>query len=394
MLTTANVGLIDDSSAKAEVDLMKRFCMASAALMVATLASRCNEAQAVNVDVSLNVYPAAASNPNGGGAWSIVAKTDSPHGIAAINLFLTDISLEVPGFPTPSVQAEPDINALRVDGKVPVTINGSVVNVLYGQDTSAPGVVIGVGTPSMSDGPDPFGDPNWNSATRIFVGAYAGDAPSFASHDAQVTDANVLSTSAPPFTLSVDADTTTVVRVQASRPNTTALVDQGNFTYDPATGLRWMDLTAVVDRSYNDVSMEFGPGGDFEGLRYATGAEVLQLWQHAGITDINVGYTPDNYAAISPLVELLGNTSDNPFQRASGGFVAEFTDGFVRFPGIAAQDFSQRGVADWLGGQVPLNFHQPNIGHWLVQQVPEPAGGTMPLWFALAALLKVTHARR
>ena len=57
----------------------------------------------------------------------------------------------------------------------------------------------------------------------------------------------------------------------------------GTNTFDTATGLLWLDLRESVNRSFLDVSANFGPQGDFSGYRYATASEVLSLWSHAGL---------------------------------------------------------------------------------------------------------------
>src|SRR5664279_2433971 len=64
------------------------------------------------------------------------------------------------------------------------------------------------------------------------------------------------------------------------------LVDQGNTTYDPNTGLYWLDVNLSADRSYTDVSSQFGVGGNFAGYRYASGNEVNTLFSDAGIITV------------------------------------------------------------------------------------------------------------
>jgi hypothetical protein len=70
----------------------------------------------------------------------------------------------------------------------------------------------------------------------------------------------------------------------AASPATAVLISQSDIafgadsvTLDTGTGLKWLDVTISVNRSFNDVSGQFGTGGDFQGWRYATGAEVLNL---------------------------------------------------------------------------------------------------------------------
>src|SRR5262249_14714410 len=64
------------------------------------------------------------------------------------------------------------------------------------------------------------------------------------------------------------------------------LVDQGITTYDPNTGLTWLDLQFTAGFSYNQVtSILIIPGGLFAGYRYATGAEITTLFTDAGVTN-------------------------------------------------------------------------------------------------------------
>lgn len=55
------------------------------------------------------------------------------------------------------------------------------------------------------------------------------------------------------------------------------------ITRDTPSGLDWLDLTQSTNRSYDDVTTQFGKGGDYVGFRHATVAEVIELWNHAGI---------------------------------------------------------------------------------------------------------------
>jgi len=51
-----------------------------------------------------------------------------------------------------------------------------------------------------------------------------------------------------------------------------------SITRDTVTGLDWLDVTASLGRSFHDVNNEFGPGGDFEGWRYAIESELVTLF--------------------------------------------------------------------------------------------------------------------
>jgi hypothetical protein len=184
---------------------MSRHLVAALILMGAFCAVSSRDAIAAKVDLSLNVFPTNIALPNNGGTWRIVAKTDAPLGIAAISAYLSGVTF-------PGLTVESDIGH---DG-LPSGFIGSAVNAVYGQDLIGP-IVTGVGTPSMSDGPDPLGNPTWNGATRIFAGTYSGVVPAFTIAGANQTDANVLIFSTPGQPAQ-DADTSTVVRVQVPEP--------------------------------------------------------------------------------------------------------------------------------------------------------------------------------
>jgi hypothetical protein len=160
-------------------------------------------ARAARVDLSLNVFPTSLANPNSGGTWRIVAKTDAPLGIAAISAFLTNVNV-------PGLAVESDINHQPSQPVYIGTFSG-LVNILYTQDILSGPIVTGVGRPPFSDGPDPFGNPLWNGATRIFSGTYNAQVPGFGSVGNSSTDANVLIFTTP-GNPAQDADVTTVVR--------------------------------------------------------------------------------------------------------------------------------------------------------------------------------------
>jgi len=146
-------------------------------------------AHAANVDVSLDLFPTNSGSPAGGGTFSIYAKTDAPMGIAAINLYLSNI-------PIPGIHTETDIAPLNMGSLFATPVTGGI-NLLYGQDTADGPVLFGVGTAATSDGPDPLGNPAWNGATRIFTGNYGPGIPTFITAGANQTDANVFVMSGP-----------------------------------------------------------------------------------------------------------------------------------------------------------------------------------------------------
>jgi hypothetical protein len=85
------------------------------------------------------------------------------------------------------------------------------------------------------------------------------------------------------------------------------LIDEGLNTYDPITGLEWLDLDGpAVYASFNYVEGNLlGTSQPLAGYRYATVAEVNQLFVDAGITNFS-NHGADS--AIAALIGLLGNT--------------------------------------------------------------------------------------
>jgi len=98
-----------------------------------------------------------------------------------------------------------------------------------------------------------------------------------------------------------------------------ALIDGGSVTRDDESGLEWLDLTLSTNRSYNDVSGEFGIGGDYEGWRYASTTEIGLFFTHAGGTVPFTGLQGDDEAWIAELLGLWGVTtaSSSPLHPAS-----------------------------------------------------------------------------
>src|SRR5678816_4482770 len=69
-----------------------------------------------------------------------------------------------------------------------------------------------------------------------------------------------------------------------------------SITRDTEQGLDWLDVPISAGRSYNDVSTQFGVGGDFEGFRYATKDEVRDLLIAVGVTAIDASGNHESYA--------------------------------------------------------------------------------------------------
>ena len=85
-----------------------------------------------------------------------------------------------------------------------------------------------------------------------------------------------------------------------------SLFGAGSFTRDTATGLEWLDLSLTSNLSMNTILANSGVGGTYYGLRYATGNEVMTLFNDAGIVPaVGYSHTKAGWDAISILKDLM-----------------------------------------------------------------------------------------
>ncbi|WP_417534567.1 DUF4214 domain-containing protein [Marinobacterium stanieri] len=157
-----------------------------------------------------------------------------------------------------------------------------------------------------------------------------------------------------------------------------AIIDMGDITRDTTTGLDWLDLTITRGRSYNDISSNLGTGQEFDGWRYATDAEVQQLWKNLGLTNgtwsgLSVEYT--DYADFTAASELIGNTwrewssgtPDYDYDFGTTGLTGTFyRPDRVIYAGMtheAGTEYSQGRSYKYSAG---LNFKVEHTGSYLV----------------------------
>jgi hypothetical protein len=96
-----------------------------------------------------------------------------------------------------------------------------------------------------------------------------------------------------------------------------AIFGAGSVTRDTISGLDWLDLTLSTNRSYTDVSGQFGVGGDFEGWGYATTSDVADLYTSAGGTGPYNGSPGSDIVWIADLLVLWGITSSSALYQLS-----------------------------------------------------------------------------
>jgi hypothetical protein len=138
--------------------------------------------------------------------------------------------------------------------------------------------------------------------------------------------------------------TTTVLSLSALNAQA-ALIDFDTYFTDSESGLSWLDVTATVNRSFNDISNQLLAGGEFEGWRYATGSEFNSLLSNwTGIAPVLAGrtVTTGTIPSVDGLVTMLGSSLDSRWV-ASFGQTWDSQNGYSEGDGI---DFTLGILAD------------------------------------------------
>jgi len=140
-------------------------------------------------------------------------------------------------------------------------------------------------------------------------------------------------------------------------------------------GLSWAPIDQTVNWSYNDILQEFESGGLYEGYRHATLQETWNLVESLGF---NGGATPEeNSTAVIQIQQDLGYTltsSAGQFSVWSLGFTADGTRFDIR---LVQPDPGDPQTFQGYAYETDYPFYDsadPEIGHYLVVPVPEPAG--------------------
>jgi hypothetical protein len=145
----------------------------------------------------------------------------------------------------------------------------------------------------------------------------------------------------------------------------------GSITRDTDTGLDWLDVPLSEGRSYNDVSLQLGPGGDFEGFRYADHGEVQQLIYDAGIGETY--FHADQLAAYEPALRfqhLVGETSPGDTRGATA--IPHYTNQHFGI-WLHRDDVALTAVLEDPFETTIDDDATGSFGHWLVRPIPEPS---------------------
>lgn len=169
------------------------------------------------------------------------------------------------------------------------------------------------------------------------------------------------------------------------------------ITRDTDTGLDWLDLTATVGHSINDVLDGYG-GYINSGFRYATIAEVAKVFENAGITaDGNV--QANEYAAVGSLIDLrdaTGGHSNDVLSAEGFAGLGEPSQGPAYMPGTFQHNIGIGGGAAVIPGPTVTYYTTAgqidSAGNFLVRpsEVPIPPA----LWIFGSGLLGLIGTAR
>jgi hypothetical protein len=162
------------------------------------------------------------------------------------------------------------------------------------------------------------------------------------------------------------------------------IVDNGSETLDSSTGLVWLDVSLTVNRSFVYVNSQFGPGGEFDGWRYATADEVRTFWTNAGIPVLTGAFVTENFDPVSALMALTGLTSLPATFSNSRGMVSPPLDGRVSAPTLIRDEFTTTASAAVPGTMWLETTEGSFLGSWLVKDAtpgppdPDPVPTVVP----------------
>lgn len=158
----------------------------------------------------------------------------------------------------------------------------------------------------------------------------------------------------------------------------------GAITRDASQGLDFLDLPLSTNRSFADVSSQFGVGGDFEGWRHASPSELTGLVNSWGLTP-GMAVTPASVSSevftgtgdqLPGLIALLGATNTSINASQSIGVV----DQTLTFAPNVVRRYRITDLLDTLEDdnvsavQYGTAQSSASVGHFLVRDVPGPGG--------------------
>lgn len=159
-----------------------------------------------------------------------------------------------------------------------------------------------------------------------------------------------------------------------------------SITLDTDSGLQWLDVNLSTNRSFNDVSSQFGSGGDFAGFRYAVQDEMFTLFGNAGFTMFGT-ILASNLAPALSFQSFFSTTVTNQSQTQTNGLTGARSNSGALLDGIVVADFPNQGafVIPNSGNLHTDDFRSTSFGNWLILASPTTTAPE-PTTLALMAL--------
>jgi len=182
-----------------------------------------------------------------------------------------------------------------------------------------------------------------------------------------------------------------------------SIVDSGTFFTDTTSGLDWLDVTASINRSYNDINSQFSVGGDFEGWRYATGTQLNTLIEnHTGASIIDPIPSSITYpnGTLAELVSYFGSTFEHSIAKFTTGILDDnaIPSGSIKFTGdllTGKESFILDAYKPHIGSISTSSLSGNELGSFLIRgdeipQVPVPAA----IWLFSSGLVGLIGMNR
>jgi len=163
----------------------------------------------------------------------------------------------------------------------------------------------------------------------------------------------------------------------------------GSNSLDTSTNLLWLDVPLTYQWGRTAVLSELGPSGLFEGYRYATSAEISQLWTDADIPNPYNGAATSAASAYEALIALLGHTTSNSdkYNVLAMNSSLDLLTSFAMLRVTYERGAPQGLLADPDTDQISIEY-----GSYLVKPVPIPAA--LPLFAAGLGAMGLMSRRR
>lgn len=179
--------------------------------------------------------------------------------------------------------------------------------------------------------------------------------------------------------------------------NSFNLADQGTYTVDLNSGLRWLDMSSTQGMSFNQVSASLVNGGSLQGWRYATASEFRDLFESRGYyfsgNPLNTSLL-EGETFFQSLIGLMGATVSNGNANSIFGILGtDYTSSSYQYMGQIYSFYdSSESFAKIERGPLDTATNDA-VGSYLVQQhvSPVPAPSTWILMLTGLGLLALSR---